>query len=598
MKQRRNSENDRGAVMVIALFLAIFLLGLLYYVVGVTQTVFFREHLQDTADGAALSSAVMHARSMNLLVLINIVMAALLAILVTIKLVEGLAIIGMVIAAVLAWFTGGSTLAAIPPLKTVQANMDAAYQQVQPPIFSALEALHSAAGVVAEVAPRAADLTVLADITANAQPPGSRGLAAGTRATLPVSDDSFSKLCGEAGTFPIELAKEALSPLPGVSGILGELEGPMSDMTSSLSNWFCGDGNSPPPPYTREEKRAYPRMPLALSCEAEHPDASGDLTLGAGKTSPTCEESKRFEADAVPDTNSGKCQPGRDCSARGPYEQRAARARVECNPARSPRPSRYLYQQREGSVQYRWTGKLWQRLDPTFGEPVLVGSDKDHPAGPPCGPKQVRPSVAEGYEEVVRKSNDVSELRPVCSNEVAPVRPTRGTPVNGSVETVHFTEVTHILGCQKVEQVEVRVSGGKSGGSDSNNKNPQRVIDGATLGDENFQIRALMQGNSSTITANQMVQLTLWDHKAPNDTLRALRELGNYSVAQAEYFYDGTDDAGEWMWNMKWRARLRRFRLPEGEALAPIQAACGATLGSGCGGLLSSLSRVGDLVVH
>src|SRR4051812_21420022 len=202
--------------MVIALFLAVFLLGLLYYVVGVTQTVFFREHLQDTADGAALSGAVMHARSMNLIVLINIVMAALLAILVTIKLVEGLAIIGMVIAAALAWFTGGSTLAAIPPLKTAQADMNAAYQQVQPPVFAALKALHTAAGLVSDLAPIAADTTVLADIAANAQPAGSRGLASGTRLTLPVSDDSFATLCGKAGEFPAALASDALSGIPGM----------------------------------------------------------------------------------------------------------------------------------------------------------------------------------------------------------------------------------------------------------------------------------------------------------------------------------------------------------------------------------------------
>jgi hypothetical protein len=618
MTPASRTENDQGAVMVIALFLAVFLLGLLYYVVGTTQTVFFREHLQDTADGAALSGAVMHARCMNLIVLVNIVMAALLAILVTIKLVEGLAIIGMVIAAALAWFTGGSTLAAIPPLKTAQADMDAAYQQVQPPIFAALEALHTASSVVSGLAPAAADGVVLADIAANAQPAGSRGIASGTRLTLPVSDDTFPELCGRASQFPIDLAKDALGALPGVSDIMDALDGPMHDMTKSLSDWFCGDGGSgngggesQPPPYKRDEKRAYPRMDLAVRCENEHIDASGSLTLGAGTTSPTCEASKRFEDDALPDQNTGGCQTGHDCSANGPYEQRVAKARLDCDPTRSPRPSYYLYLLREGSVPYRWTGKVWQRLTPTFGEPQRRETNRDGYSDPPCGPKQVHPFVAEGYQTVVRESSDVTEVQPVCSRETPPGQPsTRNLPDVGHIETVPITEVMHILGCQKTETISVQVSNGKSAGSSSdsdsgsdsssgsNSKSPKRIEDGATLGDENFQIRALIQADSDVLAADQLVRLTLWNQQAPSDGgLHVLRALGGHSVAQAEYFYDGTETASEWMWNMKWRARLRRFRLPDGGALTAIQTACGTVLGSACG-VLNTLSGMGDLVVH
>jgi hypothetical protein len=124
------------------------------------------------------------------------------------------------------------------------------------------------------------------------------------------------------------------------------------------------------------------------------------------------------------------------------------------------------------------------------------------------------------------------------------------------------------------------------------------VTDGATLGDENFQIRALIQADSNSLMADQLVRLTLWNQPEPkDDTLDVLRSLGGYSVAQAEYFYDGTEGAGEWMWNMKWRARLRRFRLPDEGALTAIQAACGTALGSACG-VLNTFGRMGDVVVH
>jgi hypothetical protein len=45
------------------------------------------------------------------------------------------------------------------------------------------------------------------------------------------------------------------------------------------------------------------------------------------------------------------------------------------------------------------------------------------------------------------------------------------------------------------------------------------------------------------------------------------RDAGKVAVAQAEYFFshDGQQHSApqEWLWNMAWRARLVRFRLPE-----------------------------------
>jgi hypothetical protein len=49
--------------------------------------------------------------------------------------------------------------------------------------------------------------------------------------------------------------------------------------------------------------------------------------------------------------------------------------------------------------------------------------------------------------------------------------------------------------------------------------------------------------------------------------LLLMKPLGNLGVAQAEYFYDAADGRGEWMWNMNWRARLTRFRLPVGDGV-------------------------------
>ena len=75
--------------------------------------------------------------------------------------------------------------------------------------------------------------------------------------------------------------------------------------------------------------------------------------------------------------------------------------------------------------------------------------------------------------------------------------------------------------------------------------------------------------------------------------------LGAYAVAQAEYFYDGTDDRGDWMWNMKWRARLRKVRLPVQAGTDAIFAACSPVLGKAvCKDIVGKLSRFADVGAH
>lgn len=41
--------------------------------------------------------------------------------------------------------------------------------------------------------------------------------------------------------------------------------------------------------------------------------------------------------------------------------------------------------------------------------------------------------------------------------------------------------------------------------------------------------------------------------------------VGRVAVAQAEFYFDGDVEPSELMWQMKWTARLRHFRLPSQE---------------------------------
>ena len=63
--------------MVMGVFMATLLVGMIYYIWGIGDAIMFRERMQDASDTAAFSAAVIHARGMNMLALLNMIMAAL-----------------------------------------------------------------------------------------------------------------------------------------------------------------------------------------------------------------------------------------------------------------------------------------------------------------------------------------------------------------------------------------------------------------------------------------------------------------------------------------------------------------------------------------
>jgi hypothetical protein len=570
ISHRRLSGDDRGAITLLALFFSIFALALLYSLISAAEASFFREHMQDAADAVALSSAVMHARSMNCIVLVNILMAALLAVLVSIKLIQGLTIIGMVVAGALSWLTFGASLAAVPPLHVLQTEMQNLYDATKVPVFEALEILHQVADELAVAGPIAAGAAATADIEFW-RPPVESGVVVPSIPELPVEDDSFKSLCEEAGKIPAGLVGNALKPI-GVKPVLDVLSDATSAMASSLSEWFCGDDGQAPPPFP-------------YSTEPVYPSASNACVANA--TPEDCDAARKIEKQARPDPHTGECDEEADCSVGGPYDQRVAQARTDCDPTKPNPPKKYVYQERQGIVAYFWTGKGWLRGEPEFKTPTLSESPRA-----PCVPPPGSGAIGQGYNPVVRKSKDVNDVEPVCSSERAP--PGIGAH-SGETVSVPFVEVRHILGCQKHEEktVNLDVSGGQGGTEASGSKSPKRVLAEARLGDEHFQVRTVMRGDASRLPGESLVRLALWGRKPPEDAFSRLAELGKYSYAQAEYFYDGEGGPDAWMWSMSWRARLRRFRLP-GEASKNLREACGAT----CSSFVDQIAELPDVTTH
>lgn len=75
-------RDEAGGLLIIGALMGALLVGGLWYMASVGDAILWREHAQDAADAAAFENAVWNARGMNILVLLNMLMALVMAVLV------------------------------------------------------------------------------------------------------------------------------------------------------------------------------------------------------------------------------------------------------------------------------------------------------------------------------------------------------------------------------------------------------------------------------------------------------------------------------------------------------------------------------------
>lgn len=92
---RAVARDRRGVVLVVAIPMALILVGCIWLLAGMTETVSFRESLEDAADATAFQSAVLHARGMNAVAALNIVMMLLVAVLAALRSLDSLAALAL-----------------------------------------------------------------------------------------------------------------------------------------------------------------------------------------------------------------------------------------------------------------------------------------------------------------------------------------------------------------------------------------------------------------------------------------------------------------------------------------------------------------------
>jgi hypothetical protein len=120
----------------------------------------------------------------------------------------------------------------------------------------------------------------------------------------------------------------------------------------------------------------------------------------------------------------------------------------------------------------------------------------------------------------------------------------------------------------------------------------QRVPPGLRMGDEEFQLRAFMIGDPPFDQNEAGVAVANWGIDEGRGAYSLLNNLGKVSFAQAEFYFDGTSNREEWLWELNWKARLRRFRLPGG-GLGGLTSLCPPSV---CSSLLGI--DLENIVVH
>jgi hypothetical protein len=94
-------RDEQGAVVLIGLFMSLVLVGLLHYMMSVGDSIVARQNVQDGADATAYAAAVYHARGMNVIAMLNLIMAAVLAVLVALKVFQVLLVAANILSCLL-----------------------------------------------------------------------------------------------------------------------------------------------------------------------------------------------------------------------------------------------------------------------------------------------------------------------------------------------------------------------------------------------------------------------------------------------------------------------------------------------------------------
>ena len=532
------AKDSRGAMMVLGLFVSFFLVGVLYYLVGIGDSIWHREQLLDAADSGAFSAAVMHARGMNILVLINIIMAIILAVLVALRIIQFILLVAIAIcyAMSLIPFAGTMWIAWAQTLTATYQGVERVHRNLKPPIYRALETLHCTSMGVRMAVPAAAQARLMFTIKDKHGDPIKGGIVWPIFRQLPTEPESFDFLCGKAGEYAATLV---MSPLRSMISpeITSKLSKSFGDITEEFSSYFCGQSDQAPNLEATYES-VYPPLDTEDARRCRQGAGQNDLEEGRLRA---CADATKEQADILQFDSSGYCTND-EC------KQLIKKSREHCNPS-SGSLRNYKWREREITLKRKKVGGTWTTVREEGESKLMEDSERA-----PCGAANA--SVGNSWNH-----NQASAL---CEEEHAePTMPG---------EELSYTEVEEVLSCSKEQKSRVITdaaqadppettgrsgqslgvddsppisSGGSSTGQDRRSqeqcfsgryaRSPQRLLPGVHLGEEDFQLRALIYGKGVPTRQEKAVDLAILgrDRGAKDDFPKTLRALGSYQASQS-----------------------------------------------------------------
>lgn len=233
-EERGLVRDQRGAIMVMGLASACLLIGALWFLIGVADTILWRDRMQEAVDAAAFSSATIHARGMNFVAAINLVLLALVTIHVTLGIVaDALSIV--------------AAICLIPPLDpaapivyraaTAVRKAQSGYDKFMWVANHTLNAAQTATAIVAPQLGTAAAMEVGAaygatvisvgpsNVPFGMMIPGVKtednlsGLG-GARLGLPVAFEPYSEMCKRPAYWALDWASERFKSFPVIAQTL------------------------------------------------------------------------------------------------------------------------------------------------------------------------------------------------------------------------------------------------------------------------------------------------------------------------------------------------------------------------------------------
>lgn len=246
-------QNEQGAVLVLGVFMCACMAGVLWYVIGIGDAIVYRERLQEGADAVAFSAATLDARGMNLIVLLNLLMACVLGVRVAMKAAQSALV---VIGGICAFF---------PPLEgfavtcfDMAGDLQTAIVDTRPAINDTLKALSRAQVGIKMMVPSAA-LAASIQVGLKYRPRVSEAAAANRTliAGLPVEEGNVDQLCreaGESGPRLIEWMIESLTHTSIPDQLTSRFDHLIGKGIEKGGAYFCelGTGASTPPDFGDE----------------------------------------------------------------------------------------------------------------------------------------------------------------------------------------------------------------------------------------------------------------------------------------------------------------------------------------------------------